>query len=395
MSTKADPGDPIPINKADKSRKQSTSVREIRRRRARRMLLRFGIWCGLPTLVAIVYYGFLASPQYQSEATVAIQSNKDGAMGLDGLASVFMPATSTSRDSILMVEYIHSRDMLAKLDKQLGLLAHYKSTSADWWSRLASDADSETAHEYYREHVKASYSAQSGTLSVSVRAYSAEKAREIAKAILVDIDAMVNKLADRAREDRLRVAKQAVAETEKRLAAARKKLLALQGDHTMLDPKATATAIGSIITGLEGQLAQERAKLSSLLSVMQPTAPQVVQQRQLVNGLAGQLAAQKRKLLANDSKGSVKRSYAQFEPAMLEKELAQGAYEAAIKTLELARFEAAKQHRYLVTIQEPSLPTSPTHPRRAWSILTVFVVSLLLMGVGTLLWASIREHANF
>lgn len=397
-------GDPIPIGSdAKKARKKSMSVRDIRRRRARKALIRFGIWCGLPTLLAVIYYGFIAAPEYQSTTIFSVQSSKDRPT-LDSLAAAFIPTAGSTKDTRLVLEYVHSRAMLELLDKKVHILDHYKSDKADFWSRLDSDASKEEAYSYYRKKVHIHFSSDSSALTLTVRAFTAEKAHEISRAILEAAEVMVNNLADRARADHLRVAKAAVAEGEKRLAAARKKLIALQGDQAVLDPRLKAEAVTSITTGLENQLAQERAKLSSLLAYLQPTAPQVVQQRHTVNSLAGQLAAQRRRLLGNTARGktkagkhdtSVKTSFAEFEPAILEKELSQKGYEAALKTLELARFEAAKQHRYLVTISAPSLPDAPTHPRRAWSILTVFVVSLLLMGVVTLLWASIREHANF
>ena len=85
---------------------------------------------------------------------------------------------------------------------------------------------------------------------------------------------------------------------------------------------------------------------------------------------------------------------AQFEPVVVEKEFAQHAYESALQSLELARVDASRQHRYLVRIAEPSEPDEPTHPQFWYSVLTVLALSFALLGVGTLLIASIREHAN-
>ena len=79
---------------------------------------------------------------------------------------------------------------------------------------------------------------------------------------------------------------------------------------------------------------------------------------------------------------------------MVEKEFAQKAYESALAQLELARSDAARQHRYLATIASPSKPDEATYPRRVRSVLTVFVVSFLLMGIGALLSAAVREHAR-
>jgi capsule polysaccharide export protein KpsE/RkpR len=45
-------------------------------------------------------------------------------------------------------------------------------------------------------------------------------------------------------------------------------------------------------------------------------------------------------------------------------------------------------------IARPSEPDEATHPRVWIAVLTVFVLSFALLGIGTLLLASVREHAN-
>jgi len=45
-------------------------------------------------------------------------------------------------------------------------------------------------------------------------------------------------------------------------------------------------------------------------------------------------------------------------------------------------------------VAEPSLPDKPSHPRRLWSIATVFLAALALSGIIKLLMAATREHAK-
>ena len=64
--------------------------------------------------------------------------------------------------------------MLARLDKEHGFVAHYKSTSQDMLSRLSGDASFEEAYEYFGHKVTADYDQLSGSVTVRVRAFSAE-----------------------------------------------------------------------------------------------------------------------------------------------------------------------------------------------------------------------------
>lgn len=128
-------------------------------------------------------------------------------------------------------------------------------------------------------------------------------------------------------------------------------------------------------------------------STYAPTAPEVVQQQQRVRALERQLDAQRGRLAGDEGRG-LSEAIARFEPLVAEKEFAERAYGSALASLEVARVEAHRQHRYLVTIAPPSSPDAPTHPRFWYAVLTVFVASFFLLGIGTLLAASVREHAQ-
>jgi capsular polysaccharide transport system permease protein len=227
-----------------------------------------------------------------------------------------------------------------------------------------------------------------------VRAFDAEKARELAEAILAAGERMVNQMMEQARRDRIELAQTEVRRSEERLSAARTAVLELQGERAELDPLASAEAVLSVRSTLEAELASARAELSTLRATLQPGMPQLVTQEQRVAALARQVEEQRRRLAASDRPDGLNADIAAFEPAMAEKAFAEQVYASALKSLEIARVEAMRQHRYLVRIARPTQPDEPTHPRVWIAILTVLVSSFALLGIGTLLLASVREHAN-
>lgn len=117
-------------------------ARAMRRTRARRLLLRVGILVGVPTLIGILYYGVLASKQYESVSTFTVQS-ADGGLG-GGFETLLgaLPASGVGRDVLVVRDYIASRDMLAHLDSEYGWTEHFQNPEHDWLSRLAADASS-------------------------------------------------------------------------------------------------------------------------------------------------------------------------------------------------------------------------------------------------------------
>src|SRR5690606_21471761 len=179
------------------------------------------------------------------------------------------------------------------------------------------------------------------------------------------------RMSDDARRDRMSLSESEVAKAELRLTKARSKLLEVQRQTAELNPLQSAATVEAVRGSLEGQLAEARAELNAMLAVMHESAPKVQAQKRRVASLAGQVARERGRMVGGD--GTVGESIAEFEPYVLEKEFAEQTYRSAITSLELARIEASRQHRYLVTVADPSKPDARTHPKRIRGVITVFL----------------------
>jgi capsular polysaccharide transport system permease protein len=372
------------------------AVERLRRERTRRLAVRLMVFVVLPTLLAGAYYGAFATDQYESYSQFTVHSVENRApTGLDGLLGAFAGGAS-ARDTLVVRDYILSRDMLAKLDSEGAFSSHWKRAELDVVARLAADAGREETFEHFLDQVGVDYDSNSGVLTLRVRATDPETARGFAQSIIDQSEAMVNRLSDRERLDRTRDAEDRVKESEARLSAARQAVLEQQQRHAELNPLATAGATMTVRTSLESELAQARAHLMELRAIMTADAPKVRAASERVKALSAQIGAEKRRLVdpKGSGEGDIAGSLAEFEAAMVEKEFAEASYRSALATLEIARADAARQHRYLAVVSAPSMPDESTHPRRALGVLTVFLMSFLVMGIASLLIASVREHAR-
>lgn len=361
----------------------------------RRLLRMFLLWVGLPTLLAAIYYGLIASDLFESESRYTIHSSEmQLSSGLDALLSSGIGVGSGSdRDALAVQAFILSRDVLGRLDHDLGFIAHYQSDQLDWLSRLAPDATFEDAYDYYGDIVDVFYDGASGVSTLTVKATAAKDAQRFAQAILGYAEEMVNGLSERARQDRIRFARQEVEMGERRLAKARLAILELQLQTADLNPEASATAIMGVRGELEAELAKAQTELRELQAFMREGAHPVAALKERITSLEAQVAEETRKLV-DARPQSLSSSIARFEPLVLEKEFAQKAYESALASLELARAEAAQQHRYLATVATPSQPDEAAYPERGRNIFIVFLLALLGLGIGSLVLAAVREHAN-
>jgi capsular polysaccharide transport system permease protein len=142
-------------------------AREIRRARARSLLIALLVWTGIPTLLGAVYYGAIARNQFESNATLVMRGN-------DAVANQRL---------VLLHEYLQSRDLLSELEKRLKFSEHYQH-AGDPIAGLRAGAGSEQRYEAFRDHVDVRYDSHTHVLNLRVHAYSAERAQVFAREML-------------------------------------------------------------------------------------------------------------------------------------------------------------------------------------------------------------------
>lgn len=393
------PGDApaTPVEESPAPEGVGSEAQAERQSRARRLLVRLGIWVVLPTLLSVFYYYRQASDQFESVSLITIYSAEAVPTSVGGLNALIGLGSGSSvvTDGLAVREYIFSRGIVQRLDADERFIRHYADPNKDWLSRLPRGAGVEDAMSAYEDWVNVEVDPMSGVATLTVRAYSAEAAQRFSQAIIRYAEEMVNDLSSRARADEVKFAEAELSKAETRLTAARQKLVQVQEERGEYNPEMSAQAQLSIRTALESQLAAARAELAQLLAYMNPDAPQVVGAREKVRALSAQISGASRKMVASEEESqSLNKSAVEFEAALVEKELATAAYEAATSAVSLARASAGRQHRYLATISPPSFADESTEPNRGVGVLTVFLCSLLFMGIGSLLVAGVKEHAR-
>ncbi len=354
---------------------------------------KYGRWyaLGLPVFLAILYFGFVASDYYESISTYTVQAAQGGA-SVSGLESILGMGTSlgSDRDVYAVQDYLLSRDALRRLDREHGFRRHYQG--GDWISRLSPWASFEDTFDYYLDVVSVEYDTITGVTTLSVKARTAEKAQELAKALLKYGEEIVNRLSERARTDQMLFARREVRAAENRLAKAREKIVRYQWQGEDINPLESATAVFKLRSELEAELAKAKAELQQMSAFMRKDSHRMVALKEKIKSLEAQIAHENKRLVNDSGSSSLSLSISLFEPLMVEKEFAEKAYETALAAMTVATTEAAKQQRYLATVAAPSLPDEAAYPRRWLNILTVLVLTLFAYGIGTMVHAAVMEH---
>jgi capsular polysaccharide transport system permease protein len=379
----------------------------------KKLLVSFLFFVALPTFLATVYYGILASDQYASSSQFIIHTRSliptGPSAGLGGGMSVLNPMALA--DMLVVQDYVGSRQILDDLSPKLNIREIYSTRQADWFARLKPlpafrrllngkvfseglmpPVSEEDLLAYWRKMASVKFNMTTGIATLEVKAFTAEESLRIAEAVLACGENLVNKLSERSLEDALKFAKGEVADAQNRAVKALDELQAFQSEAKEVDPEGYALARGTLQAKLDADLSSYQSQLELLRKSLPENAPGIQQLKSKILVAQNQIQAERTKSTTQGKNASASEVLNEFAKKKLEVDFATQAYVSALEYLEAARASAMQQSRYLEAFVRPQLPDESQYPRRLHSVLMVLLATSLLWGIGYLLISAAKEH---
>ena len=345
----------------------------------------------LPTVLATLYYTFIAADQYQTDIVLSVRSAQGGAMNsLLGTVLGSSGLNQSSIDANSIAQFIASHDAVRDLDSSLDLRSLYSLPMLDFIARLSKTASFEEIVKYYPGMVEATFDTAAGVTRVSVKAFRPEDAYAIASELIQMSENLINSFNRRAEEDRLRLSYSEVERAEKRLAGAREAIQRFRLEHKEIDPTQSTLAVSDIIAKLEAEQATVSTQMSEMSSYMSPKSLQIEALRKKQKAIETQISEEKQRLTGQNS--TMTNLLLQYEALQLENEMSSTIYTSAISSLESSRIEAHRQRSYVVPVVSPHIPEEATYPLKIRNIFFVLIGSFVLFAIGRLIVSGIREH---
>lgn len=350
----------------------------------------------IPTLIAVIYFGLMASDIYISESRFVVRSQEQQNVSPLGMLLRGTGFARSQDDAYTVQNYILSRDAMQSLDKDFRIKEQYSDPAIDVYRRFPGiywwDDSYEHFHGYYQKMVGVQLDSASSIIILSTRAFSADTAWQINRRLLDLAEALVNRLNERGRQDLISYAAREVAAAEERAKATAFSLAGYRNDQGVIDPEKQSSIPLQQVAKLQDELIATKVQILQLqkLASDNPQLP-VLQQRARL--LDSEMEAEMGRIAgAGDS--SLAGKAAEYQRLTLEKEFADKMLASAMSTLEQARNEAQRQQLYLERIALPSKPDAAMEPRRLQTIIAVFAVGMITWGVLTMLIAGIKEHLD-
>jgi capsular polysaccharide transport system permease protein len=348
----------------------------------------------LPTLLAVLYFGVLASDVYVSESRFIVRGQDKATPTALGLLLNNAALNHGTPESTAAQSYLQSRDALAALNHGGAYARAYASPAISWLDRfdgMGLGDSFEDLYKYYDGHIRVDTDSALGITVLTVRAYSASDAHAINEHLLRLAEGTVNHMSARARGDLIASAQQEVYDAKKAAREAGAALARYRNTARVIDPEKQAPIQYELVSKLQDELIEARSERRQLAVV----APQSAQVPALDARIAEieQRIAEQSGLAAGNRKTSLAASGEEYGRLSLDTDFAAKRLAAALASLETAENEAQHQSSYVERIVEPNLPDKAIEPRRSRAIATTVVFSLIVWGLATLLIAGIREHA--
>jgi len=352
----------------------------------------FFVFVFLPTLVSLLYFGFLASDVYISESKFVVKSPEKPA--INGLGAILGGGGLTNATAELhgAQTFAVSRDALRAVNKNDAFERAYTRPSISMFDRFAPYGISrsfESLYKYFRGKVDVSVDSSTSISTLIVKAYTPEDARRFNEQLLQLSEAKVNELNTRGREDLVKFAQVDVDLAQQRARNAAFAMSAFRNRSRLVDPEKQAAVQLQMISKLQDELIATQTQLSQLQQFA-PDNPQVDVLRTKAAKLNHEIGGETSRMVGGS--GSLATSTPEYERLELEGQVADKQLASALASLEDARNDARRKQVYVERVVEPNLPDAPLEPRRIRSILATLVLGLIAWGVASLLFAGVREH---
>lgn len=362
----------------------------------------FTIFVVIPTLVVAAYLFLFASNQYVSEAHFVVRSastssSGGGSSSSSGLSGLLGGGTSTSTvaavgESLAVQDYLSSHDAVAALQKQLDLVHMWRRPGVDWLSGIrVANPTPEFLEDYYKGQVDVYFNSDNGITELTARAFTPQDAYAIASQLLQLGERRVNAMNARAYQDAVALSRRQLDEAERNLRAIGTRMTSFRQTEKDVDPAGSASAQINLVSRLQGELSAARSQLATTTKLIGGNSPQTEALRQQIRSLEAQVAAQGDVLAGN--KGAIAAGLGNYEALQMQKDFLQQRYAAAGTSYETARQQALRQQVYLVRIVDPNMPVKTLYPQRFLTLLTLFVVLLVIYAIGWLIAAGVKEHS--
>ncbi len=343
-------------------------------------------------LIAVLYYGLIASDIYVARAQLYVKST-DNASVVAQFQFPGAPGQAAVKDVQLIDAFIGSQAMLDIVEEKLNFSDHFASDQWDFYARMSANPTAEQKLAYFKKHLFAFFNQDSGIITIKAKAFTPEFSLKLVEVAIKASEDFINGIGQKIALEEIAFVEKEMTRSHENLQKVRAKLLRFQNENGILSAESAGATRQGIVNEMESSLVRLGTEEKTLSSYLNENASELVALRARKKAITEQLAIEHEKL-ASQNGVSANDINAAYEALSLELKFATDLYKATLISLERARVESYKKLKHLVVVQAPQLPDAAIEPRKLYNIATLFVALSLAYGIIAMIIATIREHRD-
>ncbi|WP_429126422.1 hypothetical protein [Ensifer sp. 4252] len=347
------------------------------------MMVTIGITFVLPMIGSIGYYTLLASPGYVSQVRFIVRSSTPFLSRDRYSSNTVEPKEKIVQDTAILLNYLESPAIIQDMQKHVDLHYLFGGPDIDFLSRLPNDATQDDMLKYWKKHAYTNVNPKSGIVELEITAYSPQQAHDLVQLVLRLSEEQVNKLSAGMWEDLRASTQRDVDEATREVADLRGKFRETQNQTGVFDVELSAQRIDAVLTTVESNIADLRARRQALGEALVSNAPQVADLERRI--AAAEVEAQNLRAQITGTTGQGDSNLAGysslFDRLKLDLSLAENRLTAAIKDLEKVKLVSSLQLTYVDNFVEPTMSDSNKYPNIGLSLFLSLLTCLAACGV--------------
>ena len=364
------------------------------RRRHLGLILTFALFVLLPIAMTGWYLWARAADQYASTLGFSVRKeNLTTPLGLlGGLSSI---TGSSSADTDILYDYMHSQKLVAEIDAKLDLRAIWSKPLGDPVFAFAAPGSIESLLKYWSRRVQVTYDNATRLIEIRVLAFDPSDAQAIAAVLFDKSTAMINHLNDVAQDDALGLAAQERDKAEARLSQARVAMTEFRNRTQSIDPASDLQNQTGLLANLQTQLAEALIDSDMLSASTRNPDTRSEQAALRIKVIKDRISAEKAKLGLGGTAATAEvfaTKVGEFERLSVDREFAETAYRAAQLAYEAALADARRQTLYLAAHITPTLAETAEFPQRQMILATAAIFLLLAWSIAAMIYYSLRDR---
>ncbi|WP_209425240.1 sugar transporter [Pararhodobacter sp. SW119] len=348
-----------------------------------------------PILLTTLYLTFLARDQYASQVGFTIRQDESSSASelMGGLRTILVGSAQGHAD--LLFEFVQSQEIVERIDARVDLLQHYSQAwPVDPLFSLWPSATIEDLLWFWHRVVRVTYDQATGLILVEVRAPDPATAQQIAQLVVIESEAMINRLNETARRDATRNAEAELDTALARLRAAREALAEFRARTQIVDPQSDIEGRMGVLINLQRQLAEALVDNDLLNLTAEAADPRLRQAARRISVIQNRIREERQNFAEQDvtvDQTDYPSLIAQYESLLVDQAFAEDAYQAALAALDVARSRASRQSLYLATFIRPTFSQTARYPQTGLIIGLTALFMTLLWSIMALVFYSLRD----